>query len=121
MPWHLPGPQCSDPACPARKESGLVEEAVPSRRDLLGKRVVACTIQPWGSLAPVAVGVSMIFEVPDGMTNEEAAGYLIASHTAYHAAIRRGGVVSGETVVVSARPAVWARPSCSCASPKEPG
>ena len=79
---------------------GIVEDAVPARRHLLGKRVVACTIQPWGSLAPVAVGVSMIFEVPDEMTNEQAAGYLIASHTAHHAAIRRGGVASGETVVV---------------------
>ena len=79
---------------------GTVEDAAPSRRDLLGKRVVACTIQPWGSLAPVAVGVSMIFEVPDGMTDEQAAGFLIASHTAHHAAIRRGGVASGETVVV---------------------
>jgi NADPH:quinone reductase-like Zn-dependent oxidoreductase len=42
----------------------------------------------------------MIFEVPDAMTNEQAAGYLIASHTAHHAAIRRGAVASGETVVV---------------------
>ena len=79
---------------------GIVEDAVPTRRHLLGKRVVACTIQPWGSLAPVAVGVSMIFEVPDGMTDEQAAGFLIASHTAHHAAIRRGGVSAGETVVV---------------------
>jgi NADPH2:quinone reductase len=79
---------------------GIVVDAVPSRSHLLGKRVVACTIQPWGSLAPLAVGVSMIFEVPDAMTNEQAAGYLIASHTAHHAAIRRGGVSAGETVVV---------------------
>jgi NADPH2:quinone reductase len=79
---------------------GIVEDAAPSRRHLVGKRVVACTIQPWGSLAAVAVGVSMIFEVPDGMTEAEAAGFLIASHTAHHAAIRRGGVVAGETAVV---------------------
>jgi NADPH:quinone reductase len=79
---------------------GIVEDAAPSRRHLLGRRVVACTIQPWGSLAPVAVGVSMIFEVPEAMTNEQAAGFLIASHTAFHAAIRRGSVESGETVVV---------------------
>jgi NADPH2:quinone reductase len=79
---------------------GIVEDATPSRRHLLGKRVVACTIQPWGSLAPVAVGISMIFEVPEQMSDEQAAGYLIAAHTAHHAAIRRGGVASGETVVV---------------------
>ncbi|MGP0031399.1 MAG: zinc-binding dehydrogenase [Acidimicrobiales bacterium] len=79
---------------------GIVEESAPSRRHLLGKRVVACTIQPWGSLAPVAVGISMIFEVPEQMSDEQAAGFLIASHTAYHAAIRRGRVASGETVAV---------------------
>jgi NADPH2:quinone reductase len=66
----------------------------------MGKRVAAVTIQPWGSLATVAVGVSMIFEVPAGMTDEQAAGFLIPAHTAYHAAIRRGAVTAGETVAV---------------------
>jgi NADPH2:quinone reductase len=72
----------------------------PGREDLLGKRVAAVCIQPWGSLAPVAVGVSMVAEVPEALTDEQAAGFLIPAHTAYHAAIRRGGVTSGETVVV---------------------
>ena len=36
---------------------GTVIGASPSREHLLGKRVVACTIQPWGGLAEVAVGV----------------------------------------------------------------
>jgi NADPH2:quinone reductase len=58
-------------------------------------------IQPFGSLAPVAVGVGMIFEVPDSMSDEDAAAYLIAAHTAYHAAIRRGQVTAGETVAVT--------------------
>ena len=79
---------------------GIVRDASPSRRDLLGRRVVACTIQPWGSLAPVAVGVGMIFEVPDVLSDEEAAAFLIAAHTGHHAAVRRGGVRAGETVAV---------------------
>src|SRR5579864_5414345 len=79
---------------------GLVVDAAPGRRGLIGKRVAAVTIQPWGSLADVAVGISTIFEVPAGMTEEEAAGFLIPAHTAYHAAIRRGQVRAGETVVV---------------------
>jgi NADPH2:quinone reductase len=79
---------------------GVVEAASPGREHLLGKRVVACTIQPWGSLAPLAVGVSMIFEVPEHLTDEQGAAYLIASHTAYHAAIRRGRIAAGETAVV---------------------
>ena len=79
---------------------GIVREASQSRAHLVGKRVVACCIQPWGSLADVAVGVSMIFEVPEAMSDTEAAAFLIASHTGYHAAIRRGGVTRGETVAV---------------------
>jgi NADPH2:quinone reductase len=79
---------------------GTVVDAAPGRRNMLGKRVAAVCIQPWGSLAPVSVGVSTIFEVPDGMSDVDAAGFLIPGHTAYHAAIRRGGVTAGETVVV---------------------
>jgi NADPH:quinone reductase len=79
---------------------GVVFDATPGRRDLIGKRVAAVTIQPWGSLAPVSVGISTIFEVPDTMTDEQAAGFLIPAHTAYHAAIRRGHVAAGETVAV---------------------
>ena len=39
-----------------------------TRRDLLGKRVAAVCIQPFGSLAPVSVGISTMFEVPDSMS-----------------------------------------------------
>lgn len=79
---------------------GVVREASPGREHLLGKRVVACCIQPWGSLAEVAVGVSMIFEVPDAVSDAEAAAFLIAAHTGHHAAVRRGQVSAGETVAV---------------------
>jgi NADPH2:quinone reductase len=48
----------------------------------------------------VSVGISTIFEVPEGMTDEEAAGFLIPAHTAYHAAVRRGQVSAGERVMV---------------------
>ncbi len=79
---------------------GIVREAAPGREHLLGRRVVACCIQPWGSMADVAVGVSMIFEVPDAVSDAEAAAFLIASHTGHHAAIRRGKVTEGETVAI---------------------
>src|SRR5258708_302992 len=79
---------------------GVVVDAAAGRRDLLGRRVAAVTMQPWGSLAPVSVGISTIFEVPPGMTGEQAAGFLIPAHTAYHAAVRRGRVDAGETVAV---------------------
>lgn len=79
---------------------GVVVDAAPGRRALIGERVAAVTIQPFGSLAPVSVGISTIFKVPDGMTDEDAAGFLIPAHTAYHAAIRRGQVHEGEMVAV---------------------
>jgi NADPH2:quinone reductase len=79
---------------------GIVVDAAPGRQSLIGKHVAAVCMQPWGSLAPVSVGISTMFEVPSGMTDEQAAGFLIPAHTAYHAAIRRGRVSNGETVVV---------------------
>jgi NADPH2:quinone reductase len=79
---------------------GVVVAASSERQALLGRRVAAVTIQPFGSLAPVAVGISTIFEVPTAMTDEEAAGFVIPAHTAYHAVHRRGQVRAGETVGV---------------------
>ncbi|HXY93833.1 MAG TPA: zinc-binding dehydrogenase [Acidimicrobiia bacterium] len=79
---------------------GVVTDAAPGRRGLMGRRVAAVTMQPFGSLAPVSVGISTIFEVPEGMSDDEGAGFLIPAHTAYHAAVRRGRVAGGETVVV---------------------
>lgn len=79
---------------------GEVIAAPPAKADLVGRRVVAVTMQPWGSLAPVSVGVGPVFEVPEGMSDTDAAGFVIPAHTGYHAAIRRGGVAAGERVVV---------------------
>jgi len=42
----------------------------------------------------------VIYEVPDSMKDEDAAGFIIPVHTAYHAVHRRGQVQSGETVLV---------------------
>jgi NADPH2:quinone reductase len=79
---------------------GEVIDAPPDRNELIGRRVVAVTMQPWGSLAPISIGVGPVFEVPEGMSDTDAAGFVIPAHTGYHAAIRRGGVRAGETVVV---------------------
>jgi len=74
---------------------GVVTDASPIRRDLLGKRVAAVCIQPFGSLAPVSVGISTMFEVPDSMSDEDAAAFMIPAHTAWHAVHRRGKVAAG--------------------------
>ncbi|MDQ1422062.1 MAG: NADPH:quinone reductase [Acidimicrobiaceae bacterium] len=80
---------------------GVVIDAAPAHRELIGQRVAAVCIQPFGSLAPIAVGVSSLFPVPDSLSDEDAAAYVIAGHTAYHAAIRRGKVSAGETVLIT--------------------
>ena len=39
-----------------------------------------------------------MFEVPDSMSDEDAAAFMIPAHTAWHAVHRRGKVQAGETV-----------------------
>lgn len=80
---------------------GTVVEATSGFAHLLGKRVMGFTPQPFGCFAERSViGASTLYEVPDGFSDEEAAAFVIAGHTAYHAVHRRGGVRAGETVVV---------------------
>jgi NADPH2:quinone reductase len=79
---------------------GIVTDAGPGNEHLIGKRIGACMIQPFGSLAEVAVGVGMIVEISDSMSDADAASLLIPAHTGYHAVIRRGAVSAGEVVAV---------------------
>lgn len=92
--------QVARPYVSGQEAVGVVTDAPPARAELIGRRVVAVTMQPWGSLAPVAVGVGPVFEVPEGMPDADAAGFVIPAHTGYHAVIRRGRVTTGERVVV---------------------
>jgi NADPH2:quinone reductase len=80
---------------------GVVEWASPRLAHLLGRRVVAFTPQPFGSLAELCVATApTVFEAPPELDDAGAAAFLIASHTAYHAVHRRGCVQAGETVLV---------------------
>jgi NADPH2:quinone reductase len=95
-PVRVPRPYVS-----GQEAVGVVEDASPSLRHLVGKRVVAFTPQPFGSFAPRCVGTApTVWECPEALSDEEGAAFLIASHTAYHAVHRRGGVRPGETVLV---------------------
>ena len=94
---------------------GVVTDAAPARRDLLGKRVAAVCIQPFGSLAPVSVGISTMFEVPDSMSDEDAA----ALHDPRAHRLARGAPARARSSRVrpsacSVPPAVSAPRSCSC-------
>jgi NADPH2:quinone reductase len=95
-PVHVPRPYVS-----GQEAVGVVEDASPSLRHFVGKRVVAFTPQPFGSFAPRCVGTApTVWECPESLSDEEGAAFLIASHTAYHAVHRRGQVQADETVLV---------------------
>jgi NADPH2:quinone reductase len=80
---------------------GVVEDASPSMRDFLGKRVVCFAPQPFGSFAEFCVGTApTVWECPERFSDEEGAAFFIAAHTAYQAVHRRGRVQAGETVLV---------------------
>jgi NADPH2:quinone reductase len=80
---------------------GIVEDATPSLRHLVGKRVIAFTPQPFGSFAPRCVGtMPTLYECPPQLSDVEGAAFLIAAHTAYHAVHRRGQARAGETALV---------------------
>jgi len=80
---------------------GIVEEASPELQHLVGKRVVGFTPQPYGCFAErCVVNSPMVYEAPERFSDEEAAAFVIASHTAHHVVIRRGKIRAGETVLV---------------------
>lgn len=80
---------------------GIVEDASPSMQGFIGKRVVAFAPQPFGSFADYCVGTApTVWECPEAFSDEEAAAFFIAAHTAYHAVHRRGQLREGETVMV---------------------
>lgn len=91
----------SRPYTSGQEGVGVVTDAPPRHRHLVGRRVAACMIQPFGSLADVAVGVGMIVAVSDAMPDADAAAFLIPAHTGYHAVVRRGSVTDGEIVAVT--------------------
>lgn len=69
----------------------------------LGERVMAVTsfFTGAGGYAEQCLGLDgFCLPVPEGMTDAEAAGFLIPFHTAYIALVTRGKVEAGETLLV---------------------
>lgn len=80
---------------------GVVYDAAPGHEHWIGRRAIGFTPQPWGSFAErCVVTASTLYEAPESFSDEEAAIFMIASHTAWHAVHRRGGLREGETVLV---------------------
>jgi len=66
---------------------------------LVGDEVIAFLL--WGGLAEeVATDAGNLMPKPEGMSFEEAAGFLVAYGTAFHALCDRGGLKAGETLLV---------------------
>ncbi len=62
---------------------GIVELASPSLAHLSGRRVMGFTPQPFGSFAEHCVLTApTVYPVPDDWSDEEAAAFVIPSHTA---------------------------------------
>lgn len=80
---------------------GIVEDTSPDLAHWMGKRAMGFTPQPFGSFASKSVLMPpVLYEVPPELSDEDAAGFVIPAHTAYHAVHRRGNVQPGETVLV---------------------
>jgi NADPH2:quinone reductase len=82
---------------------GVVEACGEGAQGWAGKRVVALTQMATGGLAEYAIAsVDAVFDAPVGMTDPEAASFIIPFHTAYLAIVRRARITAGETLLVHA-------------------
>lgn len=82
---------------------GVVETCGEGTETWQGKRVVALTQMATGGIAEFALAsADAVFDAPDGMTDAEAASFIIPFHTAYLAIVRRAKIEAGETLLVHA-------------------
>ncbi|MBM4266825.1 MAG: NADPH:quinone oxidoreductase family protein [Deltaproteobacteria bacterium] len=91
------------PFTPGQEAVGEVVEAGEGARVPVGARVMAVAAFHfrYGSLAEECLALDdFALAVPEGMSNAEAAGFVIPFHTAWLGLLRRGALRSGETLVV---------------------
>lgn len=88
------------PFSPGAEVSGVVESVGEGVTRLkIGDRVFA--MLGWGGMAEkVAVDQNRCFPIPEGMPFEEAAAFIMTYGTSYYALKDRGGLQSGETLLV---------------------
>lgn len=87
------------PFTPGVEMAGVVRSAPEGARVAAGDAVMAYVMH--GALAEaVAVAPEGVFPVPDGMSMEAAAGFIMNYQTAHFALHRRGGLSAGETVLI---------------------
>lgn len=87
------------PFVPGLEVAGFVRSAPAGSGLRPGDRVAATT--PFGGFAEVAVAPAfMTFPVPDDMSFDVAAGFVVNHHTAHLGLVRRGRLQPGEVVLV---------------------
>jgi NADPH2:quinone reductase len=91
------------PFTPGQELAGVVVEAGEGTQTPVGTRVMAVSgfFLGHGGFAEEALAIDdFCFPVPDGMSDGEAAGFLIPFHTAWVGLVRRGALRAGETLLV---------------------
>jgi len=85
---------------PGVEAAGIVVETAADVHGLsLGQRVIA-RMRTGGYAEEAVVPASQVVPMPQGFTFAEAATFLVAHGTAYHALVSRGGLVPGQTLLV---------------------
>ena len=88
------------PFVPGVEAAGIIVEMAANVHGLsLGQRVIA-RMRTGGYAEEAVVLASQVVPMPQGFTFAEAATFLVAHGTAYHALISRGGLVPGQTLLV---------------------
>lgn len=86
------------PFVPGVEAAGIVREAPEGAHVQAGDRVMASS---FGSFAEtITAPVGMTFAIPEGMSFDAAAGFVMNYHTAHFALHRRGRLAEEETVLV---------------------
>jgi len=88
------------PFVPGVEAAGIIVEMTANVYGLsLGQRVIA-RMRTGGYAEEAAVPASQVVPVPEAFTFAEAATFLVAHGTAYHALVSRGGLLAGQTLLV---------------------
>lgn len=88
------------PFAPGNEVAGVVAEVGERVTDFaVGDRVFATV--PWGGFAEEVVAESLVtMKIPEGMSDEDAAGFLLTYATSKHALVDRADLKEGETLLV---------------------
>ncbi len=87
------------PATPGMEAMGVVEEAGPGSKFKKGQRVLVSQMHGCFAEAIVAAD-AFLMEVPEGMSDEQAAGFHVTYQTSYFALVNRAGLKPGEVLLV---------------------